>query len=64
MNILPQVTTVEELDALPVGVIAVDAEGCAWERKANRTWAVPGVRAQFLNQDAMECPPLTIVWQP
>jgi len=73
--ILPQVGTVEELEALPVGTTLLGSDGSAWDARWTRRYDGTGylefryfvnfagfeIRAEQLLNDIG---PLTVVWRP
>ena len=62
--ILPQVSTVEELEALPVGAVVVAPSGAAYELRPPGTWY--GLNGWQMNARHLlpGRSPLTVVWQP
>ena len=71
--ILPQVTTVEELEALPFDAKVVDRDGEVWARyhlaaKGPRPLRWRNSRGNYGRTShqliAMGCSPLTVVWTP
>lgn len=65
--ILPQVTTVDELAALPEGAVVIDGNGHAW-RKVNALsrwcWGAWGYYTESSSAELVQFGPLTVVWQP
>ena len=63
--ILPQVSTVAELEALPFGVKVLDAHGDVWwaESEPHRWWSGSAERG-WPSVDVVDAGPLTVVWMP
>lgn len=61
--VLPQVSTVEELEALPDRVVVLDAEGCPFRRRG-ADWYWPGSDDWYSVDEVAGCAPLTVVWRP
>lgn len=70
--ILPQVTTVAELEALPLGAKVLDQHGWIWEKYTARSRGRGELPAWRSTQGAYNMPnshldrqgPLTVVWTP
>lgn len=60
--ILPQVTTIEELETLPVWSGVLDRHGDHWRRGDDGAWWRNG--NPTLSGDLLGLGPLTVVWQP
>lgn len=65
--ILPQVTTAEELDALPIGTKLLDGNGDIWTRRIHSWWTEGDQRRQaqdwpsaYVSREA----PMSVVWRP
>ena len=64
--ILPQVSTVEELDALPAETLVVAADGYIYRRRRSSvwTWYCMSNGFDYRSSDVLDGPALTVVWQP
>jgi hypothetical protein len=64
--ILPQVTTVAELEALPPRTRLLGADGATWQRNSTGSW----ISDQYLTRRSetllalKKAQPLTVIWQP
>lgn len=61
--VLPQVSTVAELEALPVGALVVASDGESWKLESGEWWEHSRLVAASASYLAT-LTPLTVVWQP
>jgi hypothetical protein len=62
--VLPQITTAEQLEALPSPVVVVDAFERAWQKHRGLTAWWPTVGLVQTSEELIARGPLTVVWQP
>ena len=63
-TVLPQVTTVAELEALPLGSIVVSHNGYPFERSFDNEMSVGGEFKGSVTDIVNTFAPLTVVWTP